>query len=71
MDSMTRDATSPPPLTEAAQARYESFMADLEAGRRDVDEAIAAHERAWAQLVRAVAELQARRGFWSRLFGVR
>ena len=59
------------PWGKAAREEHERFMADHDARWAEVDEAIDAHQRAWVQLVRAVAELQTRRrGYWRRVFGL-
>jgi hypothetical protein len=57
--------------SKTARERHEQFMAESEARWREVRLAAEAREREWVQLVQAVAELQARRGFWSRVFGLR
>ena len=57
--------------SKTAREEHERFMAESEARWREARAAAEEREREWAQLVRAVAELQARRGFWSRVFGLR
>ena len=58
------------PWGKAAREEHERFMADHDARWAKVYEAIELRQREWVRLAQVVAELQARRGYWRRLFGL-